>query len=76
MTPEDIERAVAKAPQANHVRVFFCGDPACFRPHVVLFNADDSVLAHFVQPDARPDGSGFLKDLQDAAYRSAVLRRS
>lgn len=74
MTPEEIERGVAKAPQADYVRVYFCGDPQCHRPHVVLFTETDGVIAHFVVPDARPDGTGFLKDLQDAAYRSAVMR--
>jgi hypothetical protein len=63
-------------PQARSVEIRWCDDPEgnCQRPHIVLFNDDDEPFAQFVLPDPRPDGGSFLKDLQTAAYHSAVLR--
>jgi len=60
--------------QARSVEVFFCENQKCLRPHVALKDSDGVVFAHFVLPDPRPDGTGFLAQLQDAAYRSAVER--
>jgi hypothetical protein len=54
--------------------VFFCHNPNCHRPHVVLIDDDGRFFAQFVMPDRKPDGSGFLKDLMDACYQSAVMR--
>lgn len=61
-------------PQASFVHTFFCDNPDCLRVHVALFDEHDRPFAHFVLPDARPDGSGFLKSLNDAAYKSIMLR--
>lgn len=61
-------------PQAARVAVFFCEGAKCLRPHVALLNNEGLPFAQFVLPDPHPDGSGFLKDLKDAAYRSAVER--
>jgi hypothetical protein len=70
-TPNDFLDGV---PVAHSVRVFFCLNPKCKRPHVVLLKESGTPLAHFVLPDPLPGGGGFLHDLQDAAYRSAVER--
>jgi hypothetical protein len=60
--------------QAHSVAVFFCENPRCLRPHIALKDPEGVVRAHFVLPDSNPDGTGFLKQLQDVAYRSAVER--
>lgn len=62
--------------QAAGVGVAFCDNPECHRPHVVLLDEKGKPFAHFVVPDSRGDGTGFMKDLQDAMYRSAVERKS
>ena len=54
--------------------VLFCDNPECHRPHVVLFNEHDKPFAQFVVPDTHPDGGGFIKDLKDALYQSAIRR--
>jgi len=68
------EEMMQDVPSATSVRVFFCHNPECKRPHVVLMALDGSPFAQFVMPDPHPDGSGFFKDLQGAMYRSAVER--
>jgi hypothetical protein len=64
-----------KLPQATSVKVFFCHNPDCSRPHVILFDSHGEPMAQFVVPDPRPD-AGFMHDLQNALYRSAVERGS
>jgi hypothetical protein len=63
-----------QAPQAAAVRVFFCLNPDCHRPHVVLLDAQDRPFAQFVVPDYSADGTGFINDLQRACYSSAAMR--
>lgn len=60
-------------PEAEYVRVYFCDDPKCLRPHTVLFR-NGRPFAQFVLPDMREDGTGYLSDLQHAALKSAMLR--
>jgi hypothetical protein len=61
-------------PQAYSVSAFFCDEPECRRPHVMLFDKDHRPMAHFVIPDPRPDGGGFFQELKNLMYRSAVER--
>lgn len=68
------EDAVSRVPQAYSVKVLFCENPRCLRPHVVLLDEGGAPIAQFVCPPAEPDGTGFFRDLQDALYRSAVER--
>lgn len=65
---------INEAPQAASVSVFFCHNPKCLRPHVVLFNDDGKPFAQFICPDIRADGGSFIQDLQDAAYVGVVGR--
>ena len=74
MDDEDFKRAVAKCPQAFQVRVFFCNNPECHRPHIVLEDKYGKPFAQFVVPDYKT--GGFMDDLQDACYRSSVERSS
>jgi hypothetical protein len=62
------------APQAHSVRIMFCVGQECQRPHVVLFNEDEEVIASFVLPDPRPDGTSFAGDLMNAQEQSLVAR--
>ncbi len=57
-------------PCAHGVGIFYCPDPMCGRPHIMLFDENKKPLAHFVVPDPNPDGSGFFHDL-----RKAVMQR-
>lgn len=68
------EDYIGNVPKAYSVRVFFCLNPECHRPHVVLLHEDGMPFAQFVCPDPQPDGTGFFHDLQGALYRSAVER--
>lgn len=70
MRKEEID--LEGVPQAHSVQVIFCEDPKCMRPHVLLRDDEGRPVAHFVVPKPRADGSGFMKDLHDALYRSAV----
>jgi hypothetical protein len=63
-----------EVPQAHGVGVFFCDEPLCRRPHVMLFDSDSKPIAHFVVPDPRSDGTGFMSDLKNLMYRGAVER--
>lgn len=72
MANEELD--LGNARQAHSVQVFFCANPRCLRPHVVLKDEHGKPFAHFVLPDRRPDGSSFLNDLQNAAYRSVAER--
>lgn len=56
--------------QADGVGLFYCDEPECRRPHIMLFDEHDNPIAHFVMPD----DPVFLKKLQDLMYRSAVER--
>ena len=57
-------------PQAHGVGVFFCDEPDCKRPHVMLYDEHDKPLAHFVVPDE----PGFMAQLGEALERSQVER--
>lgn len=57
-------------PQAEWVRVYWCDAKDCRRPHILLFNEAGKPFAQFVLPD----GGGFIKDLQNAAYMAAMMR--
>jgi hypothetical protein len=61
-----------ECPQATSVNVLFCGSEECLRPHVVLYDHHGEAMASFVVPDPKP--GGFWENLQDAVYKSAVLR--
>ncbi len=69
----DDEIDLSAVPEADYVRVYFCGNPECQRPHTVLFR-NRRPFAQFVLPDMRADGTSFLTDLQHAALKSAMLR--
>src|SRR5688572_11818361 len=68
------DEILRRTPLAAGVGVFFCEQPECKRPHVMLFNGDNEPIAHFVVPDPHPDGSGFLSELQNLMYRAATER--
>jgi hypothetical protein len=74
MNNEKLNKLIADSKQASSVQVFFCGDPECRRPHVVLFDEDKIPFAQFVMPDPRPNGGSFFNDLEDAIYRSMQNR--
>jgi hypothetical protein len=74
MDDRELSRLISDAPQASSVQVFFCGDPECRRPHVVLFDENQIPFAQFVMPDPRPNGGSFFNDLEDAVYRSMQKR--
>jgi hypothetical protein len=67
MTTPDINlEELSQAPQASSVRIFYCANPRCMRPHVVLFDDLDGIIAHFVLPYRRTDGGSFAHDLVEA----------
>jgi len=70
MTTQD---ELKNIPQAASVSVFFCENPRCLRPHVLLRDDFGLPIIHFVVPDPQPD-HGFMFDLQEALRRSAVER--
>lgn len=72
MSDEMSEEEIGRCPQATSVQVFFCNNPRCHRPHVVLKDENGKPFAQFVMPDYKP--GGFMDNLQDAIYRSSVER--
>ena len=68
-----VEIDLVGVPQGAGVSVAFCENPECRRPHVILHHPDGKPMAHFVMPDG-VHGRNFLKNLQDAMYRSIVER--
>jgi len=64
---------VATLPQAQSVRIFFCGGAECRRPHVVLFDMVGEPIAQFVAPGIRDeDGGCFAADLVKATIQAAT----
>jgi len=60
------DEELARAPCAAGVGIFFCPDPECGRPHVVLVDLLGKPMAHFVVPEPKPDGTGFMHELKKA----------
>jgi hypothetical protein len=63
---------LAGVPQAYRVDWFYCENPKCRRPHVVLFDANDKPFAQFVISEMW--GADWISGIQDALYRGAVER--
>jgi hypothetical protein len=59
-------------PQAFSVDTFYCANPRCRRPHVVLYDIDGRPFAQFVISETW--GPEWIEKLQKALYAGAVER--
>jgi hypothetical protein len=57
------EEKILRAPIAEGAAVFFCPNPDCNQPHLLLLDEDHAPLAHFVISDA------FFQELTAAMQR-------
>lgn len=66
--PDDL----SAVPQAHRVTVFYCHNPQCRRPHVLLHDEAGRPMAQFVISEIW--GPRWIKDVQDALYHGAIDR--
>jgi hypothetical protein len=63
MKREFEEDEILAAPVAEGAALFFCPNPDCQQPHLLLIDEDDELMAHFVI------GDEFFADLAAAMKR-------
>ena len=57
------EEDILNTPVADGAAVFFCPNPDCNQPHILLFDEDDELIAHYVISDE------FFQELANAMQR-------
>ena len=57
------DEEILAAPIAEGAAIFFCPNPDCNSPHILLLDEDDNIIAHYVI------GDDFFAELANAMQR-------